>query len=83
MPFGWLMRPPSRGCCHMERKGDRTGDSLGITAPNAPMDRLKMRPDIMMVGLSSDDVSDKERRVTKKCKASKEEACMICPSEVT
>ena len=41
-------------------------DSLGSTAPE---DWLKMRPDIMMMGLTTDDFCDKDSRVMKKCKA--------------
>ena len=40
-----------------------TIDSLGITAPE---DRLKMRPDFMMVGRTTDDLGGKEGRVTKR-----------------
>lgn len=36
---------------------------LGITAPE---DLLKVRPDIMMVGLMTDDPSEKKSRATKK-----------------
>ena len=39
----------------MEKKGTGTADSLGITASE---DRLKMRPDIMMVDLTTNDLSD-------------------------
>ena len=47
----------------------RTGDSLGITAPEH---RLKMRPDNMMVGLTTDNLCNKESTVTKKHKANRE-----------
>ena len=40
--------------------------TLGITAPE---DRLKMRPDIMMVDLTTYDLSDMESRAPKKRKA--------------
>ena len=40
-----------------EERG-RTNDSLGITAPE---ERLKMRPDIMMVDLTTHNLSDIER----------------------
>ena len=46
---------------------DRITDSLGITAPEDLW--LKMRPDIMMVGLTTDDLNKIERRTLKKCKA--------------
>ena len=55
---------------------DRTTDSLGITASvdiTAPEDRLKMRPDIMLVDLTTNDLSDMESRAPKKCKAKGEQ----------
>ena len=50
---------------------DRTTHSLGIAAPE---DRLKMRPDIMMVDLTTNDLSDMENRAPKKRKAGGEQA---------
>ena len=44
---------------------DRTDDSLGT----APQDQLKMRRDIMMVGLTTNELYDKESRVMKKSRA--------------
>ena len=48
---------------------NRTNDSLGITAPE---DRLEMRPDIMMVDLTTIDLRNKENRVKMKYKANRE-----------
>ena len=50
---------------------NRTADTLGITAPE---DRLKMRPDIMMVDLTTNDFSSLEDRAPKKHKADGEQA---------
>ena len=52
---------------------DRTTDSLGITAPE---DRLKMRPDIMMVDLATNDLSDMESRAPKERKANGEKTTL-------
>ena len=49
---------------------DRTTDSLGITAPE---DRRKMRPDIMMVDLTTNDLNKTESRAPKKRKADGEQ----------
>ena len=48
------------------RRGNRTADSLGITAPE---DRLKMRPDTMVVDLTTNNLSEMESRAPKKRKA--------------
>ena len=48
------------------KEPSRRIDSLGSTAPE---DWLKMRPDIMMMGLTTDDFCGKDSRVMKKCKA--------------
>ena len=52
---------------------NRTADSLGITAPG---DRLKMRPDIMMVDLTTNDLGGIESRAPKKCKADEEQTTL-------
>ena len=52
---------------------NRTADSIGITAPE---DRLKMRPDIMMVDLITNDLSDMESRAPKKRKAKGEKTTL-------
>ena len=52
---------------------DRTTDSLGITAPE---DRRKIRPDIMMVDLTTNDLSDMESRAPKKRKANGEKTTL-------
>ena len=52
---------------------DRTIDSLGITAPE---DRLKMRPDIMMMDLTTNDLSGMESRAPKKRKANGEKTTL-------
>ena len=50
----WLTQDTTISGMRQGGKGrDRTNDSLGITAPE---DRLKMRPDIMMVDLTTDDL---------------------------
>ena len=53
-----------------EEKRDRTTDSLGITAPE---DRLKMRPDIMMVVFTTVNFNKIGRGTAKKCKANSEQ----------
>ena len=52
---------------------NRTADSLGITAPE---DRLKMRPDIMMVDLTTNDLSGIESRAPEKRKADGEQTTL-------
>ena len=52
---------------------NRTADSLGITAPD---DRLKMRPDIMMVDLITNDLSGIQRTAPKKRKADGEQTTL-------
>ena len=55
----WLAQETTISEMHQDgEERDRTTDSLGITAPE---DRLKMRPDIMMVDLITNDLSDRER----------------------
>ena len=55
---------------HDEEKRDRTTDSLGITAPE---DRLKMRPDIMMVVFTTNNFNKIGRGTAKKRKANSEQ----------
>ena len=52
---------------------DRTTDSLDITVPE---DRLKMRPDIMMVDLTTNDISEMVSKVPKKRKANGEQTTL-------
>ena len=52
---------------------DRTTRSFGITAPE---DRLKVRPDIMMVDLTTNDLKKVENRTSKKCKADGEQTTL-------
>ena len=62
---------------------DRTDDSLGITAPE---NRLKMRPEIIMVDLVVNDLSGIEGRTPEKRKAHSEQAMledMIGPRKIT
>ena len=55
-----------------EEERYRTNDALGITAPE---DRLKMRPDIIMVDLTTNDLRDRENRTLKRRKANNEQPC--------
>ena len=72
--LGWLKRPPiSEMRQEGEKERDRITDSLGITAPE---DRLKMRPGIMMVDLTTNDLSDMESRAPKKRKANGEKTTL-------
>ena len=50
-----------------------TNDSLGISAPE---NRLEIEPDIMMVGLTTDDLRDKESKVLKKRKANRKQTLL-------
>ena len=52
---------------------DRTTDSLGITAPE---DRLKMRPDIVIVDLATNDLNKIESRMPKTRKANGEQVTL-------
>ena len=63
----WLAQETTISEMRQDREEkDRTTDSLGISAPE---DRLKMRPDIMMVDLTSNDLNKIESRTLKKRKA--------------
>ena len=51
----WLAQGTTISEMHQDGENkDRTTDSLGITAPE---DRLKMRPDIMMMDLTTNDLN--------------------------
>ena len=52
---------------------DRTTESLGITAPE---DRHKMRPDIMLVDLTTNDLNKIESRAPKKRKVDGEQTTL-------
>ena len=52
---------------------DRADDPIGITASEA---QLKIRPDMMVEGLTTDDLHARENRIKKKCKANREEALL-------
>ena len=68
----WLAQETSE--MHQDgEERDRTPDSLGVTTQE---DRLKMRPDIMMVDLTANDLSDIESRAPKKCKANGEQTTL-------
>ena len=53
---------------------NRTGESLAFTAPG---ERLKMRPDIMLLGLATDDLCDKKSSVLEKAKPMKKAPCSM------
>ena len=63
----WLAQETTISEMHQGREDmDGTNDSLGMTAPE---DRLEMRPDIMMVDLTINDLCGIESRTPKKRKS--------------
>ena len=74
----WLAHLTSiLGLRQVREARDRTGESLAFTAPGDTGDRLKMRSDIMMLGLATDDLCDKKSRVLEKAKPMEKAPCSM------